>query len=445
MLIHLEKIIFYLLIFCLPFQTRTIIYQWGNSFNEWTSAYLYLTDLLFILLVILWAWRRRRERFLKGGLTFQLSRLAQKIEKAGFWLVIFLVIGFISLARAENIQLAFYAWFKILEMAGLFFYLRYNFSRLFDFKRLAQVFLVSGFLQAVIGLAQYLNQKSLGLWFFRESPLSPEIAGVAEIVVGKITLIRAYGSLPHPNLLAVFLFLAIFFFYFLWLKKKKLFIKDCLGLTVFGFLLIAFWLTFSRLTIIIFILTSLLFFSWTYLKKPSLRRRVLGLLTIFIVFCSLFTILLWPEISTRFSISLNEQAIGLRAFYNQTALSIIGDQPWLGIGLGNFVWQIRETLHLLAGWLHQPAHNLYLLIASELGLIGLVVFLIFIFRLLKEVKSREYFGWFIVLSFLLIGLFDHFFWTLQQGQLIFWLVLGLVAGENEIRLTKSGSVNRSPV
>ena len=32
----------------------------------------------------------------------------------------------------------------------------------------------------------------------------------------------------------------------------------------------------------------------------------------------------------------------------------------------------------------------------------------------------------IFVSFLVISLFDHYFWTLQQGRLIFWLVLGML-------------------
>ena len=32
----------------------------------------------------------------------------------------------------------------------------------------------------------------------------------------------------------------------------------------------------------------------------------------------------------------------------------------------------------------------------------------------------------IFIGFLFIGLFDHYFWTIQQGQLIFWLVAGLI-------------------
>ena len=34
---------------------------------------------------------------------------------------------------------------------------------------------------------------------------------------------------------------------------------------------------------------------------------------------------------------------------------------------------------------------------------------------------------FIIFCFLFIAFFDHFFWILQQGQLMFWLVLGMLA------------------
>jgi len=56
----------------------------------------------------------------------------------------------------------------------------------------------------------------------------------------------------------------------------------------------------------------------------------------------------------------------------------------------------------------------------------------FLYQLLrkfnKELKNKKnYLLFFIVCAFLFLGLFDHFFWTLQQGQLMFWLILGLMA------------------
>jgi len=143
----------------------------------------------------------------------------------------------------------------------------------------------------------------------------------------------------------------------------------------------------------------------------------------------------WPEVISRFSISPGEQSITLRTFYNQTACFFIQDSPWIGIGLGNFVLEIRGMIDILSAWTHQPVHNIYLLIGSEVGLIGLFLFLMFVYQILRQFReqgtaNREqyYLLLFIVLCFLFVGLFDHFFWTLQQGQLLFWLILGLLAG-----------------
>jgi len=142
-----------------------------------------------------------------------------QVKSPGFWLGTFLIFSLISLVQARNIELGFYHWIKLLEMIGLFFYLKYNFKELFNFKKLAYVFIASGLCQSFIAISQYVQQKSLGLKFLAESPLNPEIAGVAKIVVEGTKMIRAYGTFPHPNVLAVFMFVCLFFtFYYFFLK-----------------------------------------------------------------------------------------------------------------------------------------------------------------------------------------------------------------------------------
>jgi len=91
-MLKLEKFIFYLFIFCFAFQTRKIIYQFGGGgFNEWTSIYIYLTDILLLSVFLLFIWRKREERFLKHS--FKLVQL----KNYGFWLFLFLIISFLSL------------------------------------------------------------------------------------------------------------------------------------------------------------------------------------------------------------------------------------------------------------------------------------------------------------------------------------------------------------
>jgi len=64
-LLKIEKIIFAALIFFLFLQTRIILHSFGIRFNEWTSAYLYVSDILIAILIFFWLLRSfiKREPF----------------------------------------------------------------------------------------------------------------------------------------------------------------------------------------------------------------------------------------------------------------------------------------------------------------------------------------------------------------------------------------------
>lgn len=422
MLRRLERFLFYLFIFTLPFQTRLIFYQFGKGFNEWTSIYLYLTDILLITVFLLWFWRNRKKRYLKDF----------HLEGYVLCLFAFLLISFVSIARSANIYLGFYHWFKLLEMVLLFFYLKNNlyftddfdydtFQEKFSFRHLVYVFILSGLFQSVIAILQYARQSSLGLKYLAESPLGLGIDGVANFTANGLKFIRVYGSFPHPNVLAGFLVTCLFFLYYLWFSRGHSSIKKYTLLVFYFLLLFALFLTYSRGVIAVFLLINLAYFHF---QRKKFFRRTLFIFILLLIFCSLIFVLARPEVTSRFTLSSQEQSVSLRGLYNEAALVSIADYPILGLGMGNFVWEFRQIYSLMAGWIHQPVHNIYLLIASEIGLFGLVCFLLFLYFLLKK-KPR--FG-LLLIAFLLIGLFDHFFWTLQQGQLLFWLVLGILTG-----------------
>jgi O-antigen ligase len=106
--------------------------------------------------------------------------------------------------------------------------------------------------------------------------------------------------------------------------------------------------------------------------------------------------------------------------------------PFLGVGVNNFF--INET------WLSpslplQPIHNIFLLVLSQTGIIGLLAFGYLLFRTIKHVaqmsfesqfrKNIRIFSLLALCVFLFIGLVDHYFFTLQQGQLLTALIFGL--------------------
>ncbi len=457
----LEKFLFYLFIFSIPFQIRKVLFSFPASsaggsldeFMEWNSVFLYFTDLLLIAIFILWL---ARLICVRPSLTH--------IRKVDFLLIGFFLMAGLSLITSQNIGLSVYQIIKLAEFVLLFLYIKHNLSYTrspsgdlgigLQIKNILKVFIASGVFQALLAICQFFSQSSLGLKHFEAGIFNANIPGVATFFVQGTKFIRAYGTAPHPNVLAIFLLVSIFCLYYLYLTRTPP-KKACptstgqarMGMRIIQMislfiLMLGLLLTFSRAIILVFIAVSLLFFLIAFLKfqRPS-KFRVIGLFLLFVVYCSLFTVLLCPEISARFlTISAKEQAVTLRVYYNDIAVSAIKEKPILGLGLGNFVWYLSNNYQFKEFWLYQPVHNLYLLVAVEIGIIGLIFFLIFIAKiLLKGFKGIQeglgkYKGkqiicfLFLVSCFLFLGLIDHYFWTIQQGRLVFWVVLAIISG-----------------
>jgi O-antigen ligase len=134
---------------------------------------------------------------------------------------------------------------------------------------------------------------------------------------------------------------------------------------------------------------------------------------------------------------------------------MIKSSPFFGIGEGNFVWRLAEhqgslraanliykldvpeteiLQNTVPDWLFQPVHNIYLLIASENGIFAALFFLAFLamifYPAIDSLRNGEviFILYLMFLSFCIISLTDHFFWTLQQGRLMFWLAAGILSG-----------------
>src|SRR3989338_1272300 len=403
----LEKYLFYLLVFSLPFQTRLILFQWGSSssfgtsggFNEYQAAFFYFTDFLIALIFISCLWRAIRTGSFGWRSIFA--------SHSDFLLAAFVIIAGVSLYWANNFGLGIYQFLKLVEFVWLFFYIKNNFAVL-NFSHTLWFLFSSAVFQALLADWQWHNQSSIGLKFLGESVLDPNLAGVAKLDIPNAKLIRPYGTFPHPNILAAFLSAAIFIFYWLYLSNKKPYgriqISEWLKFLAFFILLLGLFLTFSRLIIITFI----------------------------------FLFLMRPEMFGRFGqLSLAEQSVSLRWLYNEIAALMIANNPLTGVGFGNFTNRMAEFLPYgtsLESWAIQPVHNIYLLIAAETGVIGLFFFLWFLISIvIKTIGSlRLNFTLerltllLITLAFLFIGLFDHFFLTLQQGHLMLWIILALL-------------------
>ncbi len=439
----LEKTLFYLFLILIPFQIRIFV---RPANNEWDSIFIYLGDVILFLVFVLFLSRKPKiEQFLRQNWS----------------LVILLFVAFVSIFVSSAIEISVFRWLKLVEFVLFFIYIR---TRLrtpnFELRIILQTIVYSGIFQVILAVIQFIKQGSIGIRFIEAGTFDPNLPGVANFLLNNERILRAYGSLTHPNVLAGFLLLAIFCLYRLLIGSKfevqSLRIKKPIFLLSLPILICGLFLTFSRVAIMAFVFGSIGLFLIEFFKLRKLEhteqrlesgKTLIKIFILVFVSCLLVTTILFPYIKARFfTVSIQEQAVDLRFFYNQMALSMIKEKPILGVGVGNFVNYSHnysiflraatkiagESVNQIPEWIFQPAHNIYLLIISEIGVFGLLAFLIFVGKsLIRGTKQALKHGivsctLILVFCFLVIALSDHYFWTLQSGGIMFWLALALI-------------------
>ena len=147
------------------------------------------------------------------------------------------------------------------------------------------------------------------------------------------------------------------------------------------------------------------------------------------------TAVFWPEVYSRIftTFQYGDSALSERIFFKDLSYQIIGDNP-SGVGIGNYSLHLREKFWGIRDNLYQPVHNIFLLYMAELGSVGGIVFItisaMLTFLGIKKVmksKKPELLAILTAFIFILIsGMFDHFYLTLQQGSLMFWIFAGML-------------------
>ncbi len=426
----IEQFIFYFLIFAIPFQTRKLLWQQNWYFNEYQAIFIYGTDILMLVLFAFWLFRRPKLR----------------VDRYDYLLLAFVVVSAFSIKNSSSHILSVWNVLKLIEFVLFYFYIKSYAVYKFGFSRSLFALIAGGVFQSVVAILQFWKQSSLGLRYFGESPLGPDLSGIASFYdfYGR-KVIRAYGTTPHPNILAAYLFLAIFAFYFTYLyyhiyHRKEVYHPklNIFLLASYPLMLLALFYTFARVMIFAW-LAGFTIRACVVLGKKKFRDifahginrvKLTKILVISTVVVVLFGAIYWPQAISRGRVSSGEEAVQLRLFYNRESLKALN---WFGVGSGNFVNWLMVKDPNLARYFYQPVHNIYILIYSENGILGVALFILFLVFLVKDFindskMSKFYHFSFLILflSILFVGLFDHFLWTLQEGRLMFWLLCSLL-------------------
>lgn len=393
------KFIFYLLVLLLPTQLGR--HFWPNfSFIQgirvdYLSPTVYLTDLLIVLLFLI-------EIFKK----YQILNILGRYRLFGL-LVVFLLI---NIYFSQNPFAGLLGLTRFIEFSFLGFFVAATVVNPRQISRITLFLAIGVFFESFLAIWQFLNQSSIGgiFWLFGERTFNGQTPGIAQAVIDGRLILRSYGTFPHPNILAGFLVVAMTL---IMSNVKKIFFATALAIGTAALIL-----TMSRVAILLWFLILV----GRLITSPQLKTKLVTVLLLVLAMIILYFSGLFPRFT---NLSLTDESFTRRSGLTTAAVEIIKTHPLMGIGLNNFLVNLPKFQQAESTILYlQPVHNIYLLVAAETGVVGLVFFLWFIGKTYQKVKSPL----FIALTVILIlGFFDHYFLTLQQGQLLFSLVLGL--------------------
>src|SRR4030042_2019732 len=406
----LHRYLFGLLVFLLPIQL-------GRHFwPEWTqvlglpiyylSPTIYLTDLLVSVILLFWL----------SGMRSQL-RLKKTIDwlKNNWWFLAMFLFLLVNALLAPNREAAIFKLVKVIEFVFLGFYV---FKEQYKINEIILPLSGAIIYSALIALAQFIKQGTVGglFWWLGERNFSLITPGIAKTIIGGRLILRPYATFSHPNVLAGFILVSMVL---IGLGIRRQGFRK--AITWFALILggITIIFSFSRSVWLVGTLVGLGLVvqnQWQKRKKSALVTTIVIVLLLISGF--------YYQIALPLS---GRETIWQRFSLAQVAIKMIRANPLSGIGFNNFIpqlpfyWQQFGTTY----WL-QPVHNIYLLILAEAGFVGLLILFWLLgltFRRLLRTSS-----WQLILALsvvLSLGLFDHYWFTLQQSQLLLAIVFGL--------------------
>lgn len=426
------------LLFLLPLQTRWIISRapLGTGTSEYGTISIWAVELLLWVTFVLFLF--------SGRIKMPREASGKRIIFLALALLIYSVLGiFINPSPLRG----FFSWIRILDGFLLFVLLAQG-----GVKNMWMIysFIMGAALQAVIGIVQFSVQGISPSTLFGVAIHDPGFLGDAVVETTSGRWLRAYGGLPHPNILGGYLAIAVMFLgtLALWGRKQANPPKFCgtkLGRAkadmaiLFGLLVISagLFFTFSRGAWIALAAGGIIFIWNAFLKNGDERFHTL-------IRFGLPVALLWlvlglafvPLLQSRFGSlvpfesvknRLEERSQSERIDEYAEAAALLPSYFISGTGIGAYSQRLSERTPGLPGYAYQPVHNAYLLLGMELGLPALFLFATMLLIFISGIKESN--RWAIYppfITLLTLGFFDHYLWSLESGVMLFWVTLGLL-------------------
>ena len=427
-----QEYLLYALIFLLPLQTRWMVKlgELNGGYWEYGTYSLYASDIVLIVFLFFCFFV-----FLSQP-NFRFKIFDFRLRRTWLYIGLLELFVFISIFSAYDWRLALYGYGRFLAGAGLFFLLT---QIKFDKIKLYWSVVAAGVIQSCLAIQQFITQSVFSSKWLGMAVQKAESLGVSVVETGDERWLRAYGSLPHPNMLggflAIVLLINIILYFNLW-QEKKYRIGLLLSLVFFAVNFTGLLLTFSRTAWLGFaagFIVILLNCSIVSRSKEVLFN-ISKFIFVIVAIGSLFFYFFRGPILGRINIDsrLENKSIAERADYNKEARQIIGKHWLFGTGIKNYGLAVyNEIDNQKQAYAYQPVHNVFLLVWAEIEIFGLICFLVFLLYALTLTLSRSSFAGegtresALMVAMTVMMFFDHWFWSLAFGMYLFWFVIGL--------------------
>lgn len=403
-----EKYLNYLLLLLFP--TQLALHFWpGYSFIygirvDYLSPAIYFTDLLFVTLFVLWFFKNRRIIFID-------------IIKYQRVLAILFVIVLLNLFNSVLFQVSLFKWVKIIEYVVLGYYVSKR-KDVFSGNTASTILFTGLVLFSLIGVFQIVRGETIGgfLYYLGERKFSIYTPGISLFNLFGRNFLRTYSTFSHPNSFAGYTCALAIYLMFNKPKIHKMLLF--VGTTI---ILAALLLSFSFGAFIAALICLLFYVCFI---KTKANNKIITTFFLCVLLVSVLLMLLsnlltniktqWPEnIAQRLELSL-------------VSGNIVKDNLLSGSGLNTFpVKEINYSDNQSTTWLLQPVHNIFLLVLAETGIVGLLFLCLIISKYFKNMSVLKSPSALLVIVFVLTsGLFDHYWFTLQQNLILLAFLVG---------------------
>ncbi|MCX6740633.1 MAG: O-antigen ligase family protein [Candidatus Parcubacteria bacterium] len=453
-MIKLDKIIeylFYLFVFLLPLQTCWIWKKGllGAEPSQYLAFCFYGTEIILVVILFLGLIHRLFSH------DWETSFLHFKSMDFYILILLFIIIGAISLFFSADKQISLLYLLRLLEGFGLLV-LIINFK--FSYLNIAGAFVLGALVQSVLAIYQFMTQQVLASKWLGMAAQNSSTAGTAVIESDSMRWLRAYGTFPHPNILGGYLAIAFLLLIVLLIiarhKWEKVLLWACLPI-----ILCAQFFTFSKNGFLALAIGLIFLGIFIYLSKDKKAKKTFaGIIFAMFLTLGILALIYKDPILTRINGEnrLEVKSLAERTEYWTQAKEIWQDSWLTGIGLGNYTQAMYDqSKEKLPAYNYQPVHNVYMLVATELGIVGFIFFALLIILALRKIYKyqiddnivllgvqklfkfrgifdfyRQKLFWFlaytsIFFALLVLMMFDHYLWTQYSGVILWWFCFGM--------------------